>query len=143
MSDESLEQVERQIASVRPVGPPVELRGAVLGGVHRELQAARWDRRLARAAVLLLVVGVGLNVAMARHGSNIRHATTRDIADARSQQSLVQSAVIVAETVDSDTARKYSRQLAAMRGWELSPDEAAEIDAAIHKATRIKTGGRG
>ena len=36
----------------------------MLDDVERELRAARWDRRLARAAVVLLVVGVGMNAAL-------------------------------------------------------------------------------
>ncbi len=39
MSDEPLEQFERQIASMRVVASPMELRGAVLCHVERELRA--------------------------------------------------------------------------------------------------------
>jgi len=135
MSDETFEQIERQIASVRRPGSPAELRGAVLGEVHRELLAARWDRRLARVAVALLVLGVGMNVAVGVR-SAFEVGRVRQVAVLSSRQSLVDTAVAVAEATDAQTGSRYARQVAAMIGHELTVDDAAAIDAAVrHRAS--------
>jgi hypothetical protein len=132
MSDESLEHIERQIAGMRTLGSPAELRGAVLGGVERELRAARWDRRLARAAAVLLVVGIGVNVAL-----GLRFDwTANQLAGSRRSDprpAVVDTAVVVAEATDLLTARRFARQLAAMAGRALTKDESAAIDAAVHR----------
>jgi hypothetical protein len=136
-SSESLEQIERQLAGIKPGGAPCELRSAVLDGVRRELRAARWDRRLARVAAVLLVVGVGLNASIGLHTRNSRE-TGRRIAGT-SSQSLLDTAVIVAEATDAATGRRFARQLAAMAGLELSSAEAAAIDAALRAKTAPAT----
>jgi hypothetical protein len=131
MRDEPLEQVERQIASVRAMGSPTELRGAVLSGVERELRAARWDRRLARVAAALLMLGVVMNVA-----TGLRSVESGQVAHSRradSRPSLVDTAIIVAEATDAATARQYARQMAAMAGRKLTDGEAAAIDAAVQR----------
>jgi hypothetical protein len=144
MNDESFERVERQIASVRTAGSPVELRGAVLGEVHRELRAARWDRLSATAAVLLLAVGIGMNAAIGvlAEGSRVHRAggDRQTVA----QSSLVDTAIVVAEATDAATAQRIARQLAAMRGRKLTTDEAAAIDAAVQRQpSRGATGNKG
>jgi hypothetical protein len=144
MSDKTLEQIERQMAATELPGSPVGLRGAVLGDVQRELRAARWDRRLARAAVVLLVLGVGMNVAMGLRsdGAGTRRLDQPQQAVARS--SLIDTAVVVAEATDATTARQFARQMAAMAGRKLSVDEAAAIDAAVRRpAARSAPGSRG
>ena len=106
-SSESLEPIERQLTGFQPSGAPRELRAAVLESVRGELRAARWDRRLARAAAMLLVIGIMLNLAIGFRpiGS---HAVSQPVASTRSQ-SLVDAAVVVAEVTD------------AARSW--TPDE--------------------
>jgi hypothetical protein len=138
MSDESLEQVERQIASMRVVGSPVKLRGAVLGNVRRELWAARWDRQMARAAAVLLVLGIGLNVAIGQSDGSgegkmalARRSETRP--------SLVDSAIVLAQATDPVTAQRFARQLAAMTGRELTADDAAAIEAALRRPASRNT----
>jgi hypothetical protein len=137
MSEESLDKIERQIASMQPVGSPMELRGLVLSEAERELRAARWDRRMARAAGVLLVVGVGMNLAV-----GLRLDKTGNGPLARSQQamtraSLVDAAVLVADATDAATARRFARQMAAMAGRTLTEDDTAAIDAAVlHSASK-------
>jgi hypothetical protein len=141
MSDESLEQVELQLRSIHVVGSPVELRANVLAGVARELRAARWDRRLARAAVVLGVLGVGMNLAV---GSPWGGAGNKRIAQEQrnySRNSLVDTAIVVGEATDARTARQFARQLAAMTGRELTADEVAAIDAAVERQTARGTAG--
>ena len=142
MNDESLEQVERRIASLPPLGCPMELRSAVLADVQRELRAAQWDRRLARAAVVLLVVGVGLNVAIGGRTGGLRNVSQQRVAKSGTRQSLVDTAIVVAEATDAATGRRFARQLAAMTGGELTKDEAAAIDAAIERPTSHAINGR-
>lgn len=130
MNDESFEQLEQQIAGAHSLGAPVELRAAVLGDMQRELRAARWDRWLARAAVVMLVVGVGLNAATMLPE---RLPSTRTLATASQQEALVQVAVSVAEATDMQIGRQVARQLAARTGQPLSVDDAAAVDAAIDR----------
>jgi hypothetical protein len=131
MNDKSLEPVEMQLSGLRPVGAPRELRGAVLADVRRELRASRWDRRLARAAAILLIVGVGMNGAMVMQ--SIREdRRAMHIAESESRQSLMDTAVVVAEATDARTGSEYARQLAFMIGEPLSDDEAAAINAAVN-----------
>jgi hypothetical protein len=141
MNDDSLEVIERQLTAVLSSGAPPELRGAVLADVQRELRAARWDRRLTRAAALLLVVGVGLNVAIGLRSTGSREAAPQQMARSNSRQSLVDTAVVVAEATDAATGSRFARQLAAMSGRELTADEAAAIEAAVRRA--VKNGNRG
>jgi hypothetical protein len=142
MSDESFEFLERRLAATGVQGAPGGLRGAVLGDVQRELRAARWDRRLARAAVLLLVVGVGLNVAISWRQDGAAGGSQQRIAKVNTRQSLVDTAVVVAEVTDAATGRRFARQLAEMTGGELTKGEAAAIDAAIERPMSHAAKGR-
>jgi hypothetical protein len=142
MSDESLEQVEQQIASVRHSGLPAELRGAVLGGVERELRASRWDRRLARAAAVLLVFGVGMNAALGLQSYGKGDGPLARERHAESRTSLVDTAIVVGEATDARTAQQFARQMAAITGRKLTESEAAAIDAAVQRtAPQIGTNG--
>jgi hypothetical protein len=132
MDGDAFNMVEQQIADFRVPDAPKELRAMVLGNVQKELRAARWDHRLARAAAVMLVVGVGLNAATAWYAGQTQLTAT---AEGPSRDSLVRTAVIVAEATDAPTARKYARQVAALRGRQLSGEDAAAIDAAVERAT--------
>ena len=110
--------------------PPSELRGAVLRDMERELRAARWDRRLGRVAVLLLVVGVGLNASLSLHVSTSPRPRPGQMAVDGARDSLIETAIVVAEATDVETGRRFARQLAAMSGRELTDQELAAIGAA-------------
>jgi hypothetical protein len=140
MDNESLEQVEQHLAALRPLGAPAALRIAVLQATHRELQASRWDRRLARAAMSLVMVGLGLNVAIGLRPMNL-HGRLPSVVRSNSQQSLVDTAIVIAEATDAATGSRFARQLAAMSGHELTRDEAAAIDAAVQRAENHDTNG--
>lgn len=144
MNGESFEQIEVQIASLQLNGAPSGLRAAMLADVQRELRAARWDRRLARAAAVLLVVGVGLNLAIALRTAESGRSQQARMVPSGSRQSLVDTAVVVAEATDLATASRFARQLAAMSGRELTADEAAAIEAAVRRlAPRSTLGNKG
>jgi hypothetical protein len=144
MNDNSLERIERQIASMRAAESPKELRGAVLVDVQRELRAARWDRRLARAAAALLVVAVGLNVAAGWLGDESLRVPQSHVAASDVRPSLVDAAVVVAEATDAATGKRIARQLAAISGRSLTADETAAIDAAVERpAAHVADGRRG
>jgi hypothetical protein len=134
MDHDALEKVERQLASLPRNDAPYGLRAAVLANVSRELRAAQWDRRLARTASALLLVGVGLNMAIGLPSADLRGGQSPTEARASSQQSLLDAAIVVAEATDAATASRFARQLAAMSGQELTHDQAAQIDAAVSRA---------
>ena len=132
MSDNSFNMIELQIAGVGAPAAPRELRAAVLGDVQRELRAARWDRRLARAAVVLLVVGLGLNAAMRLP----RHApSSRFLAATPNPESFAQLAISVAEATDIQTGRQVARRIATMTGQPLSGEDAAALKGGVERST--------
>lgn len=140
MNDETLAQVEEQLAGVAQRGAPRELRGAVLADVHRELRAAGWDRRLGRLAAVLLVAGVGLNAAVGL--KSVREdGRELPLAQSNARQSLVDTAIVVAEATDARTGSRYARQMAAMIGHTLTADDAAAIDAAVRYSPPQGTNG--
>lgn len=133
MSDESLEPIETQLSRLRPAGAPRELRDAALADMRRELRAARWDRRLARMAAVLLVVGVGLNVGI-MSTTTWEYDRPLPVAESNARQSLVNTAVVVAEATDAKTGGEYARQMATMIGHTLTAEDVAAIDAAVGRA---------
>jgi hypothetical protein len=142
MNDETCDLIESQLANVHPKAAPAALRAAVLADVERELRAACWDRRLGRVATALIMIGVGLNFTAGwRLGGsvNVRH---ENVAQSEMRPSLVDTAVIVAEATDAETARQFARQLAAMSGREITADEAAAIDAAVGQAVAHSADGK-
>lgn len=142
MNDDSLEQIERQVAGSSQLGAPPALRAAVLADVRRELRAGAWDRRLARAAAVLLAVGVGMNVAAGLQSANEIGDRLPVVTQPNPRRSLVDTAVVVAEATDAQTGRQFARQLAAMTGRKLTVDEAAAIDAAVGHASRDTSEGK-
>lgn len=140
MNDESLKQVEAQLVGLLPVDAPRELRATVLADVRHELRAARWDRRLARAAAVLLIVGVGLNAGIVWKPA-VDRGRPSQVAASNARQSLVNTAVVVAEATDARTGSEYARQMAAMIGHTLTADDLAAIDAAIDAGMRKSRNG--
>jgi hypothetical protein len=130
--DETFDELESQLAvelaAVRPADAPAELRGAVLGSVHRELRAARWDRRLARVAAILLAVGIGLNAYQVVAPMRAAVPHSRPVARVESSEKLIQTAIVVAEATNADTGRLFARQWAAMSGRALTERELDAID---------------
>ncbi|MBA3481046.1 MAG: hypothetical protein H0T51_04430 [Pirellulales bacterium] len=129
MNDESLTELEQQLALSSPAAAPSELRVAVLADVRRELAASRWDRRLARAAAALVVVGASLNIAMGLNASRGLHPA--QTTSPPSQQSLVQTAVAVARATDAETGRRIARQMAAWGGRTMTHEQLTALDAAM------------
>jgi hypothetical protein len=140
MDDESREQIEFQLASAGVTPAPPVLRVEVLAQVRQELRAARWDRRLARAAAVLLIVGVGINLAAGFQSDGKGNSARQPVAQAAERPSLVDTAIVVAEATDAATGRRFARQLAAMTGRELTADEVAAIDAAMRRTTSENRG---
>lgn len=110
MKTEPLDEFESQLATAGRSGAPTELRRAVLNNVERELRASRWDRRLARTAVILLAFGIGLNAYQALSPKEATTFRNRQIARAESSQSLIETAIVVAEATNADTGRLFARQ---------------------------------
>lgn len=129
MNDDSLTELEQQLALSSPAAAPSELRLAVMADVRRELAASRWDRRLARATAALVMVGASLNIAIGLNASRGLYPpeTTRP----PSQQSLVQTAVAVAQATDVETGRRVARQLAAWGGRTMTHEQLTALDAAM------------
>jgi hypothetical protein len=140
MDGESLEQIEHQLAGVQVYGAPSELRVTVLADVGRELRAARWDRRLARSAVVLSVFGVGLNVVTGMWAAALHDSMPPQVVQSEPRPSLIDTAIVVAEATDATTGGQFVRQLAVMSGRALTADEVAEIDAAVRGITRGNRG---
>ena len=133
MNDESMEHVELQLAHLQPPGAPQELRTIVLGAVHCQLNAQRWDRWVARIAAALVILGVGLNLLVGWRGGQ-RAAT--QVAAAAKPDVMVQVAVAVAEATDAEAANCFVRHLAELSGSTLSPEQAAAIQQEIQSQVK-------
>jgi hypothetical protein len=133
MNDPSLTRLEQQLAAGSDDAVvPDALRNAVLAATRRELRAQRWDRRLGRAAVGLLVAGVGFNVAAGLTSERFS-PTQQSLA---SSNGLVQTAVAVAQATDRETGRLLAQQLAAWQGRSVTPKQLAAIEAALTAASQ-------
>ncbi|MEX2316189.1 MAG: hypothetical protein WD669_03490 [Pirellulales bacterium] len=135
MNDEPLEPFEQRLLSMRARQAPQQLRSSVLSEVQRELRRARWDRRFARAAAVLLVAGIGLNAAVVWRTAGPGHSLSANVARSNSRPWLVETAVIVAEATDAATGIRFAHQMAAMGGRTLTADESAALDAAVRQAS--------
>jgi hypothetical protein len=125
--------LERQLTRLhgRDAAAPPALRDAVLAAMRRELRAQRWDRRLGRVAACLLIGGVGLNIAAGLASERFAPTNQR----LASSDSLVQTAVAVAQATDPETGRLLAQQLAAWQGRAVTPQQLAAIDAALDAAS--------
>jgi hypothetical protein len=131
--NEPLDEFESQLAVVRASGAPTALRGTVLSDVGRELHAGRWDRRLMRFAVLLLVVGIGFNAALMFMEAPRGNALPGSLAMPRSRDSLIETAIVVSESTDAATGRRFAEQWAAYSGRELTAQEVEALDSLVTK----------
>ncbi|BBO30549.1 hypothetical protein [Lacipirellula parvula] len=129
MNDNQLKLLEQRLGQ-GSYPAPAALRDEVLSQAKRELRATRWDRRLLQSASVLLAIGIGLNLLLGLDHKSPRRST---LAVAPSQQSLVQTAVAIAETTDAETGRRFVRQIAFINGWTLNAEQTAEIDAAMKR----------
>lgn len=127
--NESFNEFESQLATAGRPGAPAELRDVVLKNVERELRAVRWDRRLMRAAAILLAVGIGLNAFQVLAPTESTTSRNQQVARAGSSEALIETAIVVAEATNAHTGRLFARQWAAMSGRALTDHEIAAIDA--------------
>lgn len=118
--------IEQQLAAEMPARAPAPLRDVVMKDVHHELKSARWDRRLAKVAGIVLATGIALNVALMVSGDDIT-APQATVSNA----SLVQTAVAVAKATDAQTARQMASQISAWNGHVMTTEQLATLDAAI------------
>ncbi len=143
MEKDSLEIIESKLAKLPLPSVPFELRQAVLSHVHRELATARWDRRFGRATIMLLVLGVGMNASVGLPWPPPATRQQNQLVHDRSRESLVETAVNVAEATDASTASRFARHLAEVAGWTLTDDELLTIDAAIQRKSVHAISNRG
>jgi len=126
------DSVEVRLTRFTPHVVAEDLREATLDRVRRELRSSRWDRRLGRLAVVLLVVGFALNVATARRpqrlligGEHVARPSAETIAEA---------AVSMGEATDFETAAAVGRHLAALNGF---PPASHETEAVVQEIDRL------
>lgn len=131
MNDESLDQVEQQLSRLRPPDAAAEVRAAVLADVRRELRANRWDRWLARAAAVLLAVGVGLNASLVVWSGMATSSGSEPLVGDPSKDALAETAVRMADATDAATGRLLARHMLALSGRQLGAGDTAVIDRAI------------
>jgi hypothetical protein len=121
MNDEG-QELEQRLMCAMQRSAPVSLRAATLAKVQRELRRSRWDRRLGRLAAAIFVVGVGLNAGIALQGDARMANGTKASMAAKSRAALAETAVIVADATDAETARRFVRQMAALARLDLSDE---------------------
>ena len=128
MNEESIEQIEQQLARLQPARSPAELRTRTLKTVHRRLAGQRWESRLARVAAALMVLGIGMNALMS--GPSARQSSN-SIATLSDPDVLVRTAVTVAQVSDAKAGSDFARHLAILSGSPLTDAQEAAIQQAI------------
>lgn len=131
MDDNRLNLLEQRLGQGSHPAP-ASLRDEVLAATRHELRAQRWDRRFSRAAILLVLAGIGLNVGAGLRGEG----TASPSATYATNDVLVRTGVAVARATDVETGRLMAHQLAAIQDQSISPQQLAALDAAIEAALR-------
>ena len=109
----------------------------MLRSVHRQLAGQRWERRLARFTIAVLLIGSALNWSVGWGDHNL-HLPASQFASRPSSQAIVEVAVAIGRATDAETGSSMARHLAALSGTPLSPEQAAAIDLEIQR--RVKPG---
>ena len=136
MDEYEIDDLERQLLAGRTQNAPLELRAAVLSGMHRELTAGKWDRRLTRLTTLLLMLGLGTNAAISLPFAQSTGGSRERMVSAKSRALLIETAVNVAETTDTLAGNRFAFYLADMVGWTLTEEERGAIQAEILRSVR-------
>ena len=123
--DEFNDSVEEQIARLQPRAAVAGLREATLGRVNRELRSSRWDIRFGRVAAVLLLMGIGINVATVN--KRLVLTTGVQLADRPTAESIAELAVTMADVNDSRTVSIYARHLATLSGFPIGSLQANAI----------------
>jgi hypothetical protein len=129
------DSVEAQLACLQPSVAVDGLREATLAQVRRELRASGWDRRLGRVAMVLLVLGIGMNVATIDKPSatpDEGQLAARPSIETTTE-SIVALAVTMAEVTDIHTASIFARHLAVFNGFPLGSEQAEAIEQEIDR----------
>ena len=110
--DVNMNEIERHLLRAAPTRAPDEMRSAILGSMQSELRRARWDRRLARAAAVLVCLAVGLNgVALWRGYEQQRLAKLQR----PTPRAIVEVAEMITSVTDEETGRWFEEHLLALR----------------------------
>src|SRR5688572_25953103 len=122
MMNDDVQELEQRLACAMPRGAPANLRDAALAQVQRELSSARWDKRLGCLAAGIFISGVVLNAGVVLQGDSRSSDAAKSRMAANSRAALAETAVIVADATDAETARRFVRQMVALGGWDLSDE---------------------
>jgi hypothetical protein len=133
VDDSELESIEWQLSQLPLASAPHQLRTAVLSDMRRQVKAQRWERRMAQAAVALLLAGIGMNAAV---GWQSRQSGANPaIADSR-PEAIARAAAFMAEATDAETGREFARHLAALSGTTLDRQQEAAIERQIESHSK-------
>jgi hypothetical protein len=138
MNDNQNDPLETLISGEHATSVPSDLRTAVLSQVDRQLRTCRWERRLTRATVLLLFIGIALNAKLGWEGEG--HSAV-NYAQNTTQEKLIEVGVSVAETTDVETGSQFVNHLAAFSGTNLTRAQASSIEKAIQERIGSKKAG--
>lgn len=87
-----------------------------------------------RAAFVLLIAGVGLNTALVFMDSPNQGARRPgNVATARSRDAIVKTAIVISESTNAETGRRFAQQWAAYSGRELTAQEIEALDSLFTK----------
>jgi hypothetical protein len=126
MNDNQRDPLETLLVDAHSQHAPAHLKTAVLSQVNRQLKSSRWERRLARTAASVLMLGLALNVMLMR--SEMAIPTTNRYAEFLGEDSIVQMGKTVAEVTDAETGTLYAKQLAFFYGRQLTEQQSNAID---------------
>jgi hypothetical protein len=139
--DEFHNSVEAQLARLQPRVEVDGLRDATLGRVQRELRSSRWDRRLGRVVMVLLVVGIGMHVATINKHPAL--PTGGRLTARPATESTAELAITMADATDITTASIYARHLAALHCFPIDGHQANAIRHEVdRRLSSVVSGGK-
>jgi hypothetical protein len=139
MNEEFIDPFEEQLR-VLPMGEaPKGLRDVTLAAVHRQLAAARWERRIARTTVLLLLLGVALNV---RFDTDQENRSEVDMASKSMPENIIEVGVSVAEVTDSETGSRFAKRMANLVGSQMTRQQVIALEQAIQNRFALPSSSR-
>jgi hypothetical protein len=120
--------IEQHLLRVTPKRAPVEMRSVILASMQSELRSARWDRRLARVAAVLMCLAVGLNGFFGWRGYQQRRLAELQ---RPTPQAIVEVTEMIALVTDEETGRWFEERLLALRPFRPRTDAHAAMQRMV------------
>ncbi len=132
MQPESFHEIEQKLCALTRPNAADALRAAVLDDAQRELRAARWDRRLARTAIAVVLAGITINATVGLVPPHVfGWGSSSSVAAGPWQRRLEATAMGIANLVDPGSSTPSAEHLMLSSQLALGPNPWAAYDEAV------------